>query len=163
VTAAPERWVPSMALDPIDSVPTVPTGGVLPDFVRHGTRSWGREPVSLPGEVSVVLWLVLLANAALTTWRLIWAARCSAPPCWLVTLGGRPDLLLGLSLGCVVALAGLVPLTHGLTRAAAVPMALIIAGTLTGLLALLGVIALIVLVAAASAALVLIVAVVADR
>ena len=110
MTALPDRWVPpSMVLPPIDHLPPYPADGVLGEFVRRGTRSWAGEPVPLPGGATALLWFLLLANVALTSWYFAWGATCASAPCWLVLLGGRPDLLLGLSLGTVLVLLGLVP------------------------------------------------------
>ncbi|MGD9956467.1 MAG: hypothetical protein AB7V23_10400 [Candidatus Nanopelagicales bacterium] len=163
MTALPDRWVPpSMVLPPIDHLPPYPADGVLGEFVRRGTRSWAGEPVPLPGGATALLWFLLLANVALTSWYFAWGATCASAPCWLVLLGGRPDLLLGLSLGTVLVLLGLVPLTRGLTRAGGVSMALLAVGAITGLVALLGVVALLVLGAAALVVVVLVAALVAD-
>jgi hypothetical protein len=125
---------------------------VLRELVHSGTRPWSAEQVALSGAVTGVLWGLLVLNAALAGWALAVLRRtasCSGWPCWMVTLGSRPGLLLALSGLCAVSLAAAALATRGLSRAGAGQLFLIIVGGSCGVVAPLGVVALLTLTLAA--------------
>jgi hypothetical protein len=156
---------PMLVLPPVDRLPLSPDRSgerseplvdqppddVLRRFTARGTRPWSGEPVPLPGAVTSVLWIVLVANIALWTWLSAvrsGAAPCSGWPCSIATLGDHPSLLLMVSGSCVAALAGSAAITRGLSQAGAVPLAVALVGALSGAIALSGVVALLIISAA---------------
>jgi hypothetical protein len=166
----------SLALPPIDRLPgwssasgdsrVLPADRRPPDllrqFVDEGTRRWGGEPVALPGELTFLLWSLLMVNIGLGVWLLAvetGTAPCSGWPCEIASLGGHQRLLMVLSGSCVATLLVSAVLTRGLSRAGAVPVAVMIVGALAGAIALLGVVALLALVAACMALLVMVFAI----
>lgn len=156
---------------PVD--PAVPPISRLPDhadvltrFVATGVRPWGGEPVTFPTGVTVLFWVLGVADALLGGWLtavLTGALRASGWAFDVATLGGHPGVVLGMAAANVAVVTVLAVLTRGLTQASAVPLALLVAGGVCGAIALLGVAALLALTALALAVLVTVLAVVAER
>jgi hypothetical protein len=67
------------------------------------------------------------------------------PVCTIVTLGGRPRLLVVLAAICVVALLVLALVTRGLTEAGGPELALMVAAAASGVASMLGVVAVVAL------------------
>lgn len=150
----PADLPPSMILPPIEAIPTRAVGkpgdttSVLRDFVDHGTRPWGGEPVPLSDAVTAGLWIVTAANVGFGAYLAavqFGAAPCSGWPCSVATLGGHPGFLLVLAAACVTTLIIAAPFTRGLTRAAAVPLGAIILAGLCGTVVVAGAVALLAL------------------
>jgi hypothetical protein len=113
--------------------------------VDTGIRPWSGEAVAVSSAVTVGLWFVLLANAALAGWLvavIVGSVPCSGLPCTIVSWG-HPGFLIGLSSSCATVLAGCAVVTRGLSRAGAVPLAMAAVGALGGVIALSGVIVLV--------------------
>ena len=98
---------------------TTPAVDPLAAFV-DSTRGWGAVQAPIPPGATFGLWLLAAVNTLLGGWSvavLTDATRCSGLLCRVVTLGGRPALLLGLTACCVLTLAGSAVVTGALTRA----------------------------------------------
>lgn len=111
-----------------------PGGDVLSAFVAS-TRPLGRTQVALPPGVSAVCWGVALVDVMVGGWAAILLQNgwtCSGFLCALSTLGGRPSLLLTLSVGCVLATLLLAALTGGLVRAGGGQLAALVLTSVVG-------------------------------
>lgn len=133
---------------PIDRIPP-PVGGpgLLADFVRDRIRPWSGEPLDLPPALTRALWVLLGAVLVFGAWLLglrYDLVPCTGPACAVVTLGRSDLLLLALTELSAAALVVAMPMTHGLARAGAPQLAVIVVGALCGLVAMAGVFTLLV-------------------
>ena len=138
---------PSHILLPLDRIPDGGHGDPLGDFVAHGTRRWGGDPVPVPDVLTLAFWVVLAANAGFGTWLaavVFGGAPCDGAPC-AVTTWNQPGVVLALATVCVLTLGGLAVRFHGLVEITPAPLAAALVACVCGVIAVAGVVALLLL------------------
>ena len=115
---------------------------VLEEFLEERVRGWGSVPARLSPIGTGALWVLFALNAAFGAWLLaVPDVESAGLVGTVITLGGRPTLVLVLAGTCAGVIVVATPLTRGLTRAGGVQLALVAVAGLSGVLALAGVLA----------------------
>jgi hypothetical protein len=137
----------------------------LRDYLAEQTRPWGSVAVPLDGAVMAGLWVLLIANTAMSMWLIAVLhdiAPCSGTVCSVATWG-HPGALLVCAGICLALLGAAAISTRGLSEARVVPTVALVLGGVCGVAAVSGVIVLLIALLLAFLATVTVVATVVER
>ncbi len=101
----------------VDDPPPLIDGHALGDLLRQHTP-WAMVPASIPPAVTLVVWSLLICDAAVTAWLAgvqDGSLGCTSRLCEVATLSGHPLLTLSLAAGSLVSLVILACLTRAFT------------------------------------------------
>ena len=140
----PQNILTGRVVDP----PPLIDGHALGDLLRQHT-SWTMIPASIPPVVTLVVWSLLICDAAVTAWLAGvqgGSLKCTGRLCEVATLSGHPLLTLSLAAGSLVSLIILACLTRAFTVGTAPVLGGLVVGSVVAAATVMGAVLLVLLV-----------------